>query len=123
VPGTNNADEGVRTVRLIPGIHLTSSSKRDKDITTDDIVSTKFPTRGYSVDEPNSLELKTARIAQRIWEEDETFKERERYSEWMGQPEQLSAVVLRKYMDKFVFGGLRVDMAFRCVGPILIDGY
>jgi len=123
VPGINNAEEGVRTVRLIPGRHSTSSSNRDRDITTDDLVSTKFPTRGYSVDEPDSLELKAVRIAQRIWEEDETFKARERYSEWMGQPEQLNAVVLRKYMDKFEFGGLRVDMAFRCVGPVLIDGY
>ena len=42
-------------------------------------------------------------------------------SEWMGQPEQLNAVVLRHYIDKFEFGGLRVDTAFRCVGRPLID--
>lgn len=122
VPGTNYVDEGVRTVRLIPGRHSTSSSNRDRDITTDDLVSTKFPTRGsHSVDEPESLEVRAVRIAQRIWAEDETFKARERYSEWMGQPEQLNGVVLRKYMDKFEFGGLRVDMAFRCVDLPLID--
>jgi hypothetical protein len=128
VPGTNYADEGVRTIRLIPGRHSTSLSNRDrdkdKDITTDDLVSTtKFPTRGsHSVDEPEPIEIKAARISQRIWEEDETFKARERFSEWMGQPERLNAVVLRKYIDRFEFGGLRVDMAFRCVGLWLIDG-
>jgi len=122
VPGTNYADEGVRTVRLIPGRHSTSSPHKDRDIITDDLVSTKFPSRaGHSVDEPESPELKATRIAQRIWEEDETFRSRERFSEWMGQPEQLNAVVLRKYMDKFEFGGLRVDMAFRWVGLPLID--
>lgn len=122
VPGTNYADEGMRTVRLIPGRHSTSIPTRDRDITTDDLISTKFPTRGsHSVDEPESLEIKTGRLAQRIWDEDETFKARERYSEWMGQPEQLNALVLRKYMDKFEFGGLRVDMAFRCVDLLLVD--
>ena len=132
--GTNYAEEGpgmgmgpavgVRTVRLIPGRHSTSSPNRDRDITADDLVSTKFATRGsHSVDEPEALELRAARIAQRIWEEDETFRARERFSEWMGQPEQFNAMVLRKYMDKFEFGGLRVDMAFRCVEFFpLIDG-
>ena len=125
LPGTNYADEGVRTVRLISGRHSTSSPNRDRDrdVTTDDLGSTKFPVRGsHSVDEPEPLEVRAARIAQRIWEEDETFRARERFSEWMGQPEQLNAVVLRKYIDKFEFGGLRVDMAFRCVGFPLIDG-
>ena len=123
LPGTNYADEGVRTVRLIPGRHSTSSPNRDKDITMDDLVSTKFLARGsHSVDEPEALELRATRIAQRIWEEDETFRARERFSEWMGQPEQLNALVLRKYIDKFEFWGLRVDMAFRCVGFRLIDG-
>jgi len=123
VPGVTYADEGVRTVRLIPGRHSTSSPNRDRDITADDLVSTKFPTRGsHSVDEPEAVELKAARVAQRIWEEDETFRARERFSEWMGQPEQFNAVVLRKYMDKFEFGGLRVDMAFRCVVFPFIDG-
>ena len=138
LPGTNYTEEGmgvgmgagVRTVRLIPGRHSTSSPNRDRDrdrdITTDDLVSTKFATRGsHSVDEPEALEPRAARIAQRIWEEDETFRARERFSEWMGQPEQFNAVVLRKYMDKFEFGGLRVDMAFRCVEFYffpLIDG-
>ena len=123
LPGTNYVDEGVRTVRLISGRHSTSSPNRDRDITTDDLVSTKFPVRGsHSVDEPEALEVRAARIAQRIWEEDETFRARERFSEWMGQPEQLNAVVLRKYIDKFEFGGLRVDMAFRCVDFTLIDG-
>lgn len=122
VPGTNYTDEGVRTVRLIPGRHSTSSSNRG-DTTIDDLASTKFPTRGsQSVDEPESLEIRAARIAQRIWAEDETFRARERYSEWMGQPEQLNAVVLRKYIDMFDFGSLRVDMAFRCVALPLIDG-
>jgi hypothetical protein len=49
VPGANYADEGVRTVRLIPGRHSTSSPNRDRDITTDDLASTKFPTRGSIV--------------------------------------------------------------------------
>jgi hypothetical protein len=32
------------------------------------------------------MESKAEAIAQRIWEEDETFKSKERFSEWLGQP-------------------------------------
>jgi len=32
------------------------------------------------------MESKAEALAQRIWEEDETFKSKERFSEWLGQP-------------------------------------
>jgi len=41
---------------------------------------------GGSVLALEEMEAKSEAIARRIWEEDETFKSKERFSEWLGQP-------------------------------------
>ncbi|KAG8800480.1 hypothetical protein FRC17_006859, partial [Serendipita sp. 399] len=75
---------------------------------------------GLSAEE---LEVRGEALASRIWEEDETFKTRERFSEWLGQLDNLNAIARRHYMDHFDFTNLRVDTAFRKLcGKLFIRG-
>ncbi|KIM21922.1 hypothetical protein M408DRAFT_29167 [Serendipita vermifera MAFF 305830] len=59
------------------------------------------------------VEAQGEAIARRIWEEDETFRSKERFAEWLGRPDAINAIARRYYMDNFDFTGIRVDMAFR----------
>jgi hypothetical protein len=97
-----------------------------------------FSARAEKVDlsvptDPEELEAKGEAIAERLWEEDESFKSREKFSEWLGKEcvhlhrgdsdllifftfsDPLSAVARKCYMDRFDFSSLRVDGAFRYV--------
>ncbi|KAI8393557.1 uncharacterized protein BYT42DRAFT_609341 [Radiomyces spectabilis] len=58
-----------------------------------------------------TVEAKTA--AQRLWNEDEAFMERERVAEWLGSAKPLNAKTLVLYMENFDFRTLRLDTAFR----------
>ncbi|KAI0035843.1 hypothetical protein K488DRAFT_82603 [Vararia minispora EC-137] len=51
--------------------------------------------------------------AGKCWEEDEEFVQKEKIAEWLGGVRPLNKAALRHYMDRFDFGGLRLDMAFR----------
>ncbi|EPB91631.1 hypothetical protein HMPREF1544_01553 [Mucor circinelloides 1006PhL] len=53
--------------------------------------------------------------ASRLWEEDESFVQRERIAEWLGQSKELNANTLNEYMNYFEFSTMRLDSAFRKV--------
>ncbi|KAF1806302.1 hypothetical protein FB192DRAFT_1349775 [Mucor lusitanicus] len=53
--------------------------------------------------------------ASRLWEEDESFVQRERIAEWLGQSKELNANTLSEYMNYFEFATMRLDSAFRKV--------
>ncbi|GAN03834.1 sec7 domain-containing protein [Mucor ambiguus] len=53
--------------------------------------------------------------ASRLWEEDESFVQRERIAEWLGQSKELNADTLSEYMNYFEFATMRLDSAFRKV--------
>lgn len=62
---------------------------------------------------PEELDQRGEAIASRIWAEDETFKSKEKFSEWLGGPDIINAISRRHYMDHFDFTNLRIDVAFR----------
>ncbi|KAG8858191.1 hypothetical protein FRC20_012055, partial [Serendipita sp. 405] len=75
---------------------------------------------GMSAEE---IEARGEALASRIWEEDETFKPREKYTEWLGQTDTLNVIARRHYMDHFDFTNLRVDTAFRKLcGKLYVRG-
>ncbi|CAO3612388.1 unnamed protein product [Mucor fragilis] len=53
--------------------------------------------------------------ASRLWQEDESFVQRERIAEWLGQSKELNATTLSEYMAYFEFATMRLDSAFRKV--------
>ncbi|KAI8579252.1 hypothetical protein K450DRAFT_243513 [Umbelopsis ramanniana AG] len=54
-----------------------------------------------------------ARAAEALWDEDESFVEKEAMTEWLGQSKSLNARALHLYMKKFDFSHMRLDTAFR----------
>ncbi|GAA5887194.1 hypothetical protein JCM5296_004558 [Sporobolomyces johnsonii] len=63
--------------------------------------------------EEEAWDEKASAFAKRCWDEDETFLERRKIAEWLGSSNPLNAATLRRYIDMFDFGGIRLDMAFR----------
>ncbi|GEM09884.1 SEC7-like domain containing protein [Rhodotorula toruloides] len=59
------------------------------------------------------VDEKARGLATRAWEEDETFLEKRKIAEWLGTAGRLHSAVLRHYIDRFDFSGLRLDLAFR----------
>ncbi|KAI8888139.1 hypothetical protein K501DRAFT_210989 [Backusella circina FSU 941] len=59
-------------------------------------------------DEPSAKEA-----AAKLWNEDESFVQRERMAEWLGQSKLLNTKTLVYYMNYFDFAKLRIDSAFR----------
>ncbi|GAA5926050.1 uncharacterized protein JCM15063_005194 [Sporobolomyces koalae] len=66
-----------------------------------------------AVEAETALSEKAKELAQRCWDEDEGFLERRKIAEWLGSSHDLNKKSLKHYMDKFDFGGLRLDLAFR----------
>ncbi|KAG8721049.1 hypothetical protein FRC08_016169 [Ceratobasidium sp. 394] len=52
-------------------------------------------------------------FADRAWNEDPTFVEREKLVEWLGSPTEIRQQTLSCYMANFDFGGVNVDEAIR----------
>ncbi|KAG1472849.1 hypothetical protein G6F56_001297 [Rhizopus delemar] len=53
--------------------------------------------------------------ALKLWDEDETFVQREKIAEWLGQSKSLNATTLSEYMAFFDFKTMRIDSSFRKV--------
>ncbi|KAG1054230.1 hypothetical protein G6F43_003740 [Rhizopus delemar] len=53
--------------------------------------------------------------AKKLWHEDETFVQREKIAEWLGQSKSLNASALNEYMSYFDFKTMRIDNSFRKV--------
>ncbi|CEG72491.1 hypothetical protein RMATCC62417_08043 [Rhizopus microsporus] len=51
--------------------------------------------------------------AKKLWHEDETFVQREKIAEWLGQSKSLNASALKEYMSNFDFKMMRLDSSFR----------
>ncbi|GAA5837679.1 hypothetical protein JCM3766R1_000554 [Sporobolomyces carnicolor] len=61
----------------------------------------------------DALEDKAKELARKCWDEDEGFLERKKIAEWLGSSHELNRKSLSFYVDRFDFGGLRLDLAFR----------
>ncbi|PFH45519.1 hypothetical protein AMATHDRAFT_184519 [Amanita thiersii Skay4041] len=61
----------------------------------------------------NDIEGRGKELAQRCWDEDETFLAREKIAEWLGGQGKINRVTLRYYTAFFDLSGLRLDLAFR----------
>ncbi|GAA6047368.1 hypothetical protein JCM3770_001269 [Rhodotorula araucariae] len=59
------------------------------------------------------LQEKAGVLAEQAWDEDESFLERKKIAEWLGSSGRINATALRRYIDHFDFGDLRLDVAFR----------
>lgn len=54
-----------------------------------------------------------ASLAERCWQEDETFLKKEKIAEWLGGHASLNQASLKFYLRNFDFKGLKLEMAFR----------
>ncbi|BGP48501.1 hypothetical protein JCM10450v2_004377 [Rhodotorula kratochvilovae] len=59
------------------------------------------------------LQEKARVLAERAWDEDESFLERRKIAEWLGSAGRVNVAALRHYIDHFDFADLRLDAAFR----------
>ncbi|CAO3599194.1 unnamed protein product [Absidia cylindrospora] len=81
-----------------------------------DLLSTSTSTRTtQSTDSstPPSETHEANELAERLWDEDESFVTRDHMAEWLGTSKSLNSLVLVSYMDHFEFETLRLDSAFR----------
>ena len=82
-----------------------------------------------SEDQQAEMEAKGRDASNRCWEEDEAFVAKDKIAEWLGgmcvlsfsslwlwltwSSRPVNKIALRYYMDRFDFGGMRLDVAFR----------
>ncbi|KAI9268770.1 hypothetical protein BY458DRAFT_511027 [Sporodiniella umbellata] len=64
-------------------------------------------------EEAVSEEEEARECALKLWDEDETFVQREKIAEWLGQSKLLNANALNQYMSFFDFQTMRIDSSFR----------
>ncbi|MBW0521118.1 hypothetical protein O181_060833 [Austropuccinia psidii MF-1] len=64
-----------------------------------------------------SLEENAQRLAELLWNKDQSVIKREKMTQWLGSPDskenQLQVLTLKTYLNKFDFKDLRIDLAFR----------
>ena len=60
-----------------------------------------------------TLQEKAEHLAQRCWDEDATFLQPKKIAEWLGRGNELNVAVLKVYIAKLDFTGLKLDQAFR----------
>ncbi|KAK4520976.1 60S ribosomal protein L26A [Mucor velutinosus] len=89
-----------------PNILLTTTKEADNEEDEDEPIEITD-----TVEEPDNPK----QCASRLWEEDESFVQRERIAEWLGQSKELNANALNEYMNYFEFATMRLDSAFRKV--------
>ncbi|ORZ18151.1 hypothetical protein BCR42DRAFT_413256 [Absidia repens] len=71
------------------------------------------PTQSTDFSAQPSETHEASELAERLWEEDESFVTRDHMAEWLGTSKPLNSLVLVNYMDHFEFETLRLDSAFR----------
>lgn len=60
-----------------------------------------------------SVDAAAKGLALKCWNEDETFKRREKIAEWLGGTSLIQQLARRHYMDQFDLAGLRIDATLR----------
>ncbi|KAI0320783.1 hypothetical protein OF83DRAFT_498953 [Amylostereum chailletii] len=96
------------------GISPPLSALSQQDLTSQIHGLRRFPSNvTNNSQDPVDVETKGKDLATRCWDEDEEFLAKEKIAEWLGGIGVVNKVALRYYMDRFDFGGLRLDLAFR----------
>ncbi|KAI0066118.1 hypothetical protein BV25DRAFT_1835812 [Artomyces pyxidatus] len=89
------------------------SAISQQDLTSGSHGLRRFPSVNLAPDDPAEIDQKARDLAQRCWDEDETFLGKEKIAEWLGGIGRVNKIAVRYYLDKFDFVGLRLDLAFR----------
>ncbi|QRW24132.1 Sec7 guanine nucleotide exchange factor [Rhizoctonia solani] len=73
----------------------------------------KINRRGSSGAASTDMDGRGKELANKCWEEDESFLAKEKIAEWLGGTAAINKIALRYYMDNFDFTRMRLDGAFR----------
>lgn len=67
----------------------------------------------WSMADGGDMNGRAKEMASHCWNEDESFKKREKIAEWLGSVGTLNHLARQQYFQHFDFAGLRLDTAFR----------
>jgi hypothetical protein len=131
--GSVDTDDGATIVQRSDATHAPllavieetyGGHSKEKTVTQDDIIR-RSPSPSPLIDGVNvlqgkedlsvdqSAEMAARDLALKCWNEDETFKRKEKIAEWLGGTSLIQQLARKHYMDQFDFTSLRIDAAFR----------
>ena len=112
------ASNGLDALSITSPVLEPSKHAKDRTITAADVPSSAMSlsrdlATPSGVEQPGDRDSLARDFAAKCWNEDESFKKKEKVAEWLGGTGPVKQLARRHYMDYYDFAGLRLDAAFR----------